>query len=389
MASTKTHLKRYSYIPAPATYAWRLHNYAELHVNAESFYPSMLNAIGNAKSFVFLEMYLFESGKIADEFIRSLLDAADNNVLVYLLLDDFGCRGLKSEDKTRLLHKNIQVNYYNPLRYGYVRRNLFRDHRKILLIDSKRAFIGGAGIADEFATFTERELGWRETMIEVRGECVQDWYHAFSQIWATHSDLALPDFDINTPVLAQTLPGRVNCALGADKQGIKKSLIKRIRGAERTIWIATAYFVPSFKVRKELARAARRGVDVRLLLPGHKTDHPAVRHAGRRFYFHLLKAGAKIYEYEPRFLHQKILLCDSWVSIGSSNIDRWNFRWNLEANQEIEDQAFVDKVTTMFELDFSDSRLYQLDNWLQRPWYFRLQEWFWGKVDRLLDRIIR
>ena len=110
---------------------------------------------------------------------------------------------------------------------------------------------------------------------------------------------------------------------------------------------------------------------------------------GRRFYHRLLKAGVKIYEYQPRFIHQKVLLCDNWVSIGSSNIDRWNFRWNLEANQEIEDQAVAEQVRQMFEQDFKQCIQCELSHWLGRSFYTRCLEWFWGKVDRLVDRYIR
>jgi phosphatidylserine/phosphatidylglycerophosphate/cardiolipin synthase-like enzyme len=103
----------------------------------------------------------------------------------------------------------------------------------------------------------------------------------------------------------------------------------------------------------------------------------------------LLKAGVKIYEYQPRFVHQKVILCDNWVSIGSSNVDRWNFRWNLEANQEVDNEAFAQKVRAMLERDLLESREITLAQWLRRAWYRRILEWFWGYVDVLLDRWTR
>jgi len=370
-------------------FPWRSKNRVDLLVDAESFYPAMLNAILSAEKSIFLEMYLVESGEITTKFIDSLLVAASRNIDVYLLFDDFGSLQLSEGDRQRLHHDNIFLTFYNPLDFGKFRKNLFRDHRKIFIVDHQRAFIGGAGIADDFLSNYQKKPGWRETMIQVQGECVADWVNLFEDAWRMYSTVPLPhpkpiiQFEEN-----MTQACRVVCAMGSSRQGIKRSLTKRIRSAEHRIWIATAYFLPSLKIRHALIRAARRGVDVRLLLPGDKSDHPAVWQAGRRFYYRLLRAGIKIEEYQPRFLHQKILLCDQWVSIGSSNIDRWNFRWNLEANQEVEDSVFVQGVVKMLETDFSESKICDIESWQHRPWFLRIQEWFWGKVDWFLDRFI-
>jgi cardiolipin synthase len=165
-------------------------------------------------------------------------------------------------------------------------------------------------------------------------------------------------------------------------------LFRRVRNAEQRVWLATAYFVPSRKLLRALRRAVRQGADVRLLLPGPHTDHPAIRHAGRRFYTRLLRHGVRIFEYQPRFLHTKTLLCDRWVSLGSSNFDRWNLRWNLEANQEVDDQRFADAVAVMFETDFSECIEIDLRRW-RRRWFGRLREQLWGKVDMWLESLGR
>jgi phosphatidylserine/phosphatidylglycerophosphate/cardiolipin synthase-like enzyme len=143
--------------------------------------------------------------------------------------------------------------------------------------------------------------------------------------------------------------------------------------------------VPSLRLRHVLRGAARRGVDVRLLLPGPITDHPAVRFAGRRFYASLLGAGVRIFEYQPRFLHGKMLLCDDWVSLGSSNLDRWNLRWNLEGNQEILSAEFAQQAIALFERDFALSEECRIEAWQTRSYYYRWLEWFWGQIDALLD----
>src|SRR5882762_8778776 len=125
--------------------------------------------------------------------------------------------------------------------------------------------------------------------------------------------------------------GRVSLSEARQRSALANGVIHRIEGARARAWIMSAYFVPSRRFRKALRRAARRGVDVRLIVPGPKTDHPWVRQAARRFYGKMLRNGVKIFEYQPRMLHAKMILCDDWVSIGSSNLDRWSFRWNLEA----------------------------------------------------------
>ena len=172
-------------------------------------------------------------------------------------------------------------------------------------------------------------------------------------------------------------------------QEIKRSLYNRVRRAERRVWVQIAYFVPSRKVRRALRQAAGRGVDVRLLLPGPYTDHPAIRHAGRRFYAGLLRAGVRIFESQPRFLHAKTMLCDNWVSIGSSNLDRWNLRWNLEANQEVDNILFAQATGAMFEEDFLNSIECRYEDWRRRPWYARLREHLWGRVDMWLENLGR
>jgi phosphatidylserine/phosphatidylglycerophosphate/cardiolipin synthase-like enzyme len=148
----------------------------------------------------------------------------------------------------------------------------------------------------------------------------------------------------------------------------------------------SAYFVPSRRFRKALRRAARRGVDVRLLTPGARTDHPWVRHAARRFYGRMLRNAVKIYEYQPQMLHAKIILCDDWVSVGSSNLDRWGFKWNLEANQEVADTGFANAVAALFERDFLVSRAINRRYWRERAWFDRLREQIAGAFDRQLDR---
>jgi phosphatidylserine/phosphatidylglycerophosphate/cardiolipin synthase-like enzyme len=167
---------------------------------------------------------------------------------------------------------------------------------------------------------------------------------------------------------------------------LANAVARRIAGANKRAWIMSAYFVPSRRFRKALRRAARRGVDVRLVVPGPLTDHPWVRHAARRFYGKLLRNGVRIFEFQPRVLHGKMSICDDWVSVGSSNLDRWSFKWNLEANQEIDSTLFSEIAAAVFEKDCGQSMELDRHRWRSRAWADRLQERLAGTLDRWLDR---
>ncbi len=374
-------------------FPWREGNEFRLLLDGDQFFPAMLTAIHNANHYVALNMYLMRSGAVASRFIDTLLLAAQRGVSVYILLDDFGASALNKQDRARLKHDNIHLTFYNPIRYGHWFNNLFRDHRKLLLLDGQLAYVGGVGLTDDFAPSDNNTPHWRETVVEIRGPCVDDWRALFVESWPTQG--RVPMLPSSTSLYSEksaehkqqaTQLGRVTRSQATSRQEIRRSVNRHLHGAEHRIWIATAYFVPSWRMQRALRKAAQRGVDVRLLLPGEHTDHPAIRHAGRRFYYHLLLSGVRIFEYQPRFSHSKIMLCDQWSTIGSSNFDRWNLVWNLEANQEIDDPGFASSVKQLFQHDFEQCVEIELKAWSERPWHRRCLEWYWGWIDALLYR---
>jgi phosphatidylserine/phosphatidylglycerophosphate/cardiolipin synthase-like enzyme len=376
---------------APRTgfrFPWRDGNRFVLHVDGGRFYPAMLAAIDGAQRFVALEMYLFESGHVADRFIRALIAAARRGVAVHVLLDHYGSLALRESDRAQLIAGGVRLAYYNPLQFALWRRVFYRDHRKLLIADGVVSFVGGAGVADEFdPAAAPSERHWRETMIEIRGAVVRDWSELFCEVWQRSAGVVLSVAPVQDAAGAQR--GRVVSNHARGSWEVNRSLLKRIRAAEFRVWLATAYFVPSWKLRRALRGAARDGADVRLLLPGRYSDHPGVRHAGRRRYGGLLRHGVRVFEYQPRFMHQKVFLCDDWVSIGSSNVDRWGQRWNLEANQEVEDAELAHLTRDMLRADFNAAVEITYDGWRKRSWHRRTLEWFWGRVDRLLERMER
>ncbi len=374
-------------------FEWKRRNSFQLHINGEHFYPAMVQAIENSKSFVLLEMYLFKSGRIANIFISALCAATKRNVAVALMLDDFGALELNKADRKRLIDAGIYIAYYNPLSYKKFARNLFRDHRKILVVDGHSAFVGGAGITDEFDAVSHPQLFWRDTMLEIRGANVIDWQKLFLHTWKRWGDVQLMAADsINSPSMLHhegNQLGRVMVTRAPFRTEAKRALVKRIRKAKRRVWLTTAYFAPSWKLRRALRLAARKNVDVRILIPGPYTDHAWVRQLSYSEYGKMLRDKVRIFEYQPRFLHTKVYICDDWVIIGSSNMDRWNLRWNLEADQAVDDAKFATEVTNMINTDLKDSIEVSTVQWFNRPLKQRLREWFWNKVARSYEFLSR
>ena len=360
---------------------WRPGNAFELLDGAAVFFPRMLAAIAAAHTHVLLEMYLMSSGHIATAFIEALTQARARGVRCCVAIDGFGALGLSAGDRRRLGAAGVELRVFNPLRWRSRLRNFLRDHRKLLEVDGAVAFVGGAGLSDEFAPGPD---GWRELMLEIRGPVVADWQRAFARTWRRLGpELALAE--LRAAPLPGGATGRLSLSEAREHSVLASGVLRRIDTAQQRVWLVSAYFVPSRRFRKALRRAARRGVDVRLLMPSARTDHPWVRQAARRFYGRMLRSGVRIFEYQPRVLHAKMIVCDAWLSLGSSNLDRWSFRWNLEANQEVADARVADAAAALFAADLAVSAALSRRDWRQRARLDRLRERIAGALDRWLE----
>jgi cardiolipin synthase len=368
-----------------ALYPWRDDTRCKLLVDPDAFLPAMLEPIRMARHYILLEMYLVESGKVTTQLIDALLEAADRNITIRIIFDDFGTRQLNSADRAKLTHPAIEIVYYHPFSLIRLHLNLIRDHRKLLVVDGLAGFTGGVGFSDGIPTINGDRSAWHDIVVRFKGEVVGDWQNLFTRQWQhiTHIELALPTSRSEAggschTRLVSSQPARLNPIYGHLRQ--------RAALAKQRLWIATAYFLPSWRLRRVIRQAAERGVDVRLLLPGPITDNPAVRYASQRFYLGLLKAGIRIYEYQPTFMHAKSTLIDDWASVGSSNFDRWSMARNLEANLEISDQEFAIQLEQMFQRDFLNSTEITLDAWKKRPTGQRWREKIWGAIESWLDK---
>ncbi len=372
-------------------FPWRSDNRFALLNDGVRFFPRMLLAIEAAQRSIELELYLVEDGHCAELFLVALLDARRRGVAVRCLFDGFGCLGLGSAWIQRLREAGGELRLYNPLRWKLTGGNLYRDHRKLLLVDGRLGYVGGAGITDEFWEPVSDVSAWREVMVEMDGPVVADWAALFERQWlACLEEKAWKPREGMTLTRLPPQPGaarglgRVAYADARQHRDILQSLVRALNGSRRRIWLATPYFLPTWKVRRALRKAAQRGVEVRLLLAGRLTDHAPVRYAGQRYYPRLLRAGVRIHEYQPRFLHLKMVMVDDWVSVGSCNFDHWNLRFNLDANLEALDPDFTNEAAASLLADFADSREVTLAMWRARPLWMRLHQRLWGWLDRVV-----
>jgi len=364
----------------PYQYSWRYNNSFQLLVDGDDYFPSMLDAINQAQTQVLFEVYLFESGSTADSFIKELCNAKKRGVAVFILLDEYGTRGLSDKDKDTLIKAGIEVLLYNPASFFHFGRSLKRDHRKLLAIDSNIAFIGGTGIIDDFNPDITDNY-WHDVMLKIQGHIVYDFIHSFNQIWNICSPITNLKNKPEIKKINQTEnKSRVLISAGAEKNEIIRAIITHIRNSKKHVWLTSPYFISSWKIRRALRYAAKKGVDVRLIFPGPHSDHKWITHGIRRYYQRMLKANVAVYEYQPRFTHAKIILCDNWFTIGSSNLDRWNQFLNLDANIEIYDDVSHQQIINFFRNDFSKSELIILNKWNARSFLQHTKEWISGVV---------
>lgn len=378
-----------------AVFPWRDGNRFELLIDGPQFFPRMLEHIAAAKEQIELELYLVEAGACADTIVQALVAAAERGVRVRCLFDDYGSLAFTLHLRQRLSAAGVELRFYNRLSWRRWVGNFYRDHRKLLLVDQCLAVVGGTGVTDEFWTPGEDASEWHEVMVQISGPLVIDWQLLFDRQWIANryrrawrpaAHFGLPRLP-RVPDKGEGM-GRVAYADARQHRDILQSLFRALNSGQKRIWMATPYFLPTWKIRRSLRKAAARGVDVRLLLTGPRTDHPSVRYAGHRYYPRLLKAGVQIFEYQPCFLHLKMVLVDEWVSIGSCNFDHWNLRFNLEANLEALDPSLTAAVEASFVRDFGLSQLVSLEEWQRRPLWRRVKQRVWGWVDRLVVNIL-
>ena len=348
----------------------------ELHCDGGEAYPRMLEAIRSARRSVLLEMYLFANDATGRRFADALTAAAEAGLDVRLLYDAVGSRTTGNAFFGELRSKGVKVAEFQPLARWIAGLAIGRrNHRKLLVVDGRVAFIGGLNISNEYASLSDGGLGWRDTLVELEGPCVLDQQKTFLDLWARlrRNDPPLPAMPI-PPMLGDTRVLTVTSQSLRDRWEIARHYRHAIEQARDRVWIASAYFLPSLRFIRSLRAARRRGVDVRVLLPG-RTDFAPVLYGMQRLFATLLFAGIRIFEWPGPMMHAKTMVVDgTWSTVGSYNIDRLSGFRNYELIAVVCDAGFGKRMTAMFERDFAASKEIKRKTWKNRGWGRRILE---------------
>jgi cardiolipin synthase len=360
-------------------------------------YQAMFAAIGRAKDHINVESYIIEDGEMGQKFADLLLERQAKGVQVNLIYDSVGAFGTDKTFFERLTQAGVHVLEFNPVNPLVVKKPWtlnHRDHRKLLVVDGRTAFIGGINISSVYSSGSairgsnrpvDLKSGWRDTDIQIDGPVVGEFQKLFVETWQTQHGKPLAPKDYFPSIAPQGK--EIVRAIGSSPDDpyslIYLTLISAITNAEKQVHITNAYFVPDPQLIKALVDAAGRGVDVKLILPGY-SDSAAVFHAGRSYYSQLLEGGVKIYERRGSLLHVKTAIVDGvWSCVGSSNLDWRSALDNDEINAVILGRAFAQQMQTAFAKDIAASEAIELEGWKHRSLLLRMKEWtarLWGRL---------
>jgi cardiolipin synthase len=351
-----------------------------VHTNGEHAFPAMLAAIGHAQRRIALETYIYAKGDVGTQFTDALEAAARRGVRVEMVLDSVGSTKMSGDDEKRLEAAGVQVRWVNPLASFQIEEINYRTHRKALVVDGDVAFVGGMGIADQWAHDEKDFPTWRDTMVEMHGPVVDDVEAAFNQNWIV---VAGEVEAIVEPASAPPSgPGRSIVVWSAPQSGaneLKLLYLLALGAARHSIDLESPYLIVDESSRWSIEEARRRGVRIRLLVEGDKTDAKSVKYASRSEYESLLELGVEIAEYQPTMLHTKAMVVDGVLSVvGSANFDNRSLELNDELNVAVFDRALAARLEQDFENDLKQSKKLDLDSWRSRPITEKTRDWVWS-----------
>jgi cardiolipin synthase len=342
-----------------------------LRDGAEAF-PPMLAAIDHAREQVLLEMYWFDSDRTGRRFAEALKLARSRGCEVAVMYDALGsitADGAMFED---LRNHGVDVVDWNPVAPWRQRfapdRLTRRNHRKLLLIDGRIAFTGGFNFADHWLPDPQSGVAaWREDVVQVEGPVLGPLVSAFQEIWWRGGGKPLQAITKLSGAVGQQRVQVLGQAHSSQRLEISRAYRRRIQAAKERAWITNAYFVPDSGVVSALRRAARRGVDVRILVP-EISDIPMARLASRARWETLLRSGVRIFQWQHQMLHSKSAVIDgTWSTLGSFNLDYVSFNFNLELNVAIDDREFAATMERSFQRDLENSIEVRLEEFRHRP----------------------
>ncbi len=352
-------------------------NKVETLLNGQQIFPSMLKAIREAKQSINLETYIYWSEQIGLDMADALAERARAGVKVHVLIDWVGSSKLDAAAIRKMKDAGVEFEQYHPLRWYSLGRINNRTHRKLMVVDGTIGFTGGVGIAAIWTGNAQDPEHWHDSHFRIEGPVVSQMQAVFMDNWIKTTGRVLhgPDyFPLLQPagnLAAQTF----SSSPSGGTESMHLMYMLAFTAARQSIYISSAYFVPDERTRDTLMDALKRGVKLKIVMPGPHTDAETVRSSSRGMWGPLLQAGAEIYEYQPTMYHCKVMIVDGLLtSVGSTNFDDRSMRLNDEANVNVYDAAFAQRQTQIFEDDIKRSRRITYALWQARPWQDKLWE---------------
>ncbi len=367
-----------------STHPFTRGNAARLLIDGDATFEAVFAGIEAAEDYILAQFYIIRDDEIGRAFQRRLIEAARRGVRVYLLYDEVGSHSLPRRYVRKLKKAGVEVSGFSGKRsrLGRFRLN-FRNHRKIVVVDGVKAYMGGLNVGDEYLGRDPKLSPWRDTHLAVTGPVVQGLQRSFLKDWY-YGRRETPDLRW-TPVLDDDRNALVLASGPADElETCGLLFMHAIESAERRVWVATPYFVPDGRVLGALQLAALRGVDVRVLMP-RKSDNPLFKYVPYAYLPEVGEAGVKVYLYEEGFMHQKVLLVDDdYGAVSTANLDNRSFRLNFEVTCLVNDAGFCREVAEMLEADFARSTMLSHRMLAHRSFAFR----FAVQTTRLLAPVL-
>src|SRR5262245_2542454 len=345
-------------------------NKVTVFTNGAAFYPAMLSAIGAATRSINMELYIFQPGRIANQFVTELSAKARQGVTVTIVVDAIGSFSLWGRPVKRLRKAGCRIESYQRFRWYSLARLNNRTHRELLVLDGKVAFTGGAGIADWWAYPSGRKKPWRDTMARIEGPVVAALQGVAAENWleCCGEILTGPEYFPELHPAGDTTAFVVKSSPSDRATASRVTFQLLMEGADHHVRISTPYFLPDRALRRALTGIAKRGVVVTVVVPGPATDQRWVRLASRRMWGPLLEAGVRIFEYRDTMMHAKVLVVDGeWSVIGTTNMDNRSFEHNDEINVAMCDRGVAGRLLADYERDLVDSTEVTLAAWSKRP----------------------
>lgn len=365
-------------------------NNAVLLIDGDVTFAAMLKAMRDAGDHINFETYIIRDDEVGNMFADQLIRKSREGLAVNLIYDGFGSKGTPRSFFDRLEEGGVKVVEYNPMRrfrMGSSEKFHNRTHRKTLIVDGKVAFTGGINIGNTYLKSRSKldkvsppEEFWRDTHVMIEGPATRDFQRLFIETWQKQKGPPLAPADYY-PVVGRKgddIVQVVASSKGYANRTAYTMYVSAVASASKSIYMTQSYFVPDDQMLEALTQAARRGVDVRIILPEY-TDHNAVREAARWHYAQLLKAGVKIYERAATVLHAKTAVIDgAWSTVGSTNLELWSFVSNDEINAVVLGRDFAEDMERAFQDDLEDSNEVLPGEWTRRPLLDRAKQFFFN-----------